>query len=56
MQRRITSLQFVNIKCDNFLILLQVGSFSLIISDQEAERIWKILALEKLLPDVGFKI
>ena len=42
MQRFITSLKFVNTKCANF----HLGGFSLIISDQEDERIWKILAME----------
>ena len=41
MQRLITSLKFVNSKCDNF-VLLCVGGLSQITSDQEDESIWKI--------------
>ena len=46
MQRLITSLKFVNItKCDNFCSSIMHGHPSLIISDQEDESIWKILAM-----------
>ena len=55
MQRLITSLKFVNSKCDNFQFLLCVGGISQITSDQEDENIWKILAIENQLPDIGFK-
>ena len=34
---------------------LCVGSLSQITSDQEDESIWKILATENQLPDIGFK-
>ena len=34
---------------------LCMGRHSLIISDQEDEGIWKILAMENQLPDIGFK-
>ena len=46
MQRLITFLKFGNTKCDNFFYLLCMGGLSLIISDQEDESIWKILAME----------
>ena len=35
--------------------LLCVGGFSLITSDQEDESIWKNLAMENWLPDIGFE-
>ena len=31
-----------------------MGRFSLIISDEEDESIWKILAVKNWLPDIGF--
>ena len=34
--------------------LLAMGGSSIFISDQEDESIWKILAMENWLPDVGF--
>ena len=37
------------------IYLLYVGGLSLIISDQEDESIWKILVMEKWLPDISFK-
>ena len=36
------------------IYLLCLGGHSLIISDQEDESIWKILAMENWLPDIGF--
>ena len=45
MQKIITSLKFVNSKCDNFCLLC-VDGLSLITSDQDDESIWKILAVE----------
>ena len=32
-----------------------MGGLSQITSDQEDESIWKILAIENRLPDIGFK-
>ena len=32
-----------------------MGSLSQITSDQEDESIWKVLAIENGLPDIGFK-
>ena len=55
MQRLITSLKFIDSKCDYFWFLLCVGGLSQITSDQEDESIWKILAIENRLPDTGFK-
>ena len=55
MQRLITSLKFVNSKCDDFHFLLCMGGLSQITSDQEDESIWKILAIENRPPDIGFK-
>ena len=55
MQKLITSLKFVNSKCDNFHLLLCVGSLSLITTDQEDESIWKTLAMENWSPEFGFK-
>ena len=46
MQRHITSLKFINRKYDHFHLYTYMGSLSLIISDQEDEGIWKILAME----------
>ena len=48
MQRLITSLKVINTKCDNILsvCLLCMSGLSLIISDQEDENIWIILAME----------
>ena len=37
------------------IYLLYVGDHSLISCDQEDESIWKILAMQKWLPDIGFK-
>ena len=31
-----------------------MGGYLLIISDQEDETLWKILAMKNLLPDIGF--
>ena len=55
MQRHnITSLKFINRKYDHFHLYICVGSLSLIISDQEDEGIWKILAMENRIPFIGF--
>ena len=53
MQRLIISLKFVNSKCDNFRFFILYGQK--ITSDKEDENIWKILAIENKLPDIGFK-
>ena len=46
MQKPITSLKFVNSKCDNFhLFSVCMGGLSLINSDQD-ENIWNILATD----------
>ena len=52
MQRLIISLKFVNSKCDNFRFFIVHGQIT---SDKEDENIWKILAIENKLPDIGFK-
>ena len=55
MQRLITSLKFVNSKCDNLHLFICVDSLSLITSDQEDKSIWKILAIVNQPADIGFK-
>ena len=54
MQRLIT-LKFVNSKCNNFNFLMCMGGLLQITSDQIDESIWKLLAIEYRLPDIGFK-
>ena len=53
MQRLIISLKFVNSKCDNFWFFIVRGQNYY--SDKEDESIWKILAIENQLLDIGFK-
>ena len=53
MQRLIISLKFVNSKCDNFRFFIVHGQITSY-SDKD-ESIWKILAIENQLPDIGFK-
>ena len=55
IQRLITSLRFVTQNVTISVYLLFVGRQSLTISVQEDESIWKILAMENLLSDIGFK-
>ena len=52
MQRLIISLKFVNSKCDNFRFFH--CAWANYYSDKD-ESIWKILAIENQLPDIGFK-
>ena len=54
MQRLIISLKFVNSKCDNFRFFIVHGQITIVINDKD-ESIWKILAVENQLPDIGFK-
>ena len=44
----------VNSKCGNFRFFIVRRQIT-IASDQEDESIWKILAIENQLPDIGFK-
>ena len=49
---------FFNLLIQNVTISIYwlcMGGLSLITSDQEDESIWKILAMENWLPDIGFK-
>ena len=54
MQRLITSLKLLIQNVMISIYLLCVGGCLLIIIDQEDESIWKILAMENWLQDIGF--
>ena len=46
MRRPITSLKVANTKCGNFRLFVVHGHSHTLISDQEDECIWKILAMK----------